>query len=89
MCDALPPEFRASRTKRLTEAVQTGRRLVAWEIEDLTEGEAQEINEYLEWAEAETDTVSVDELEEALKGEAEIARGDYVTLDELGRKFGL
>ena len=88
MEDALPRALRTAGTLRLTEAVRTRSVRLRQEIDDLTEDEAQEIAEYLDWAAGETDTASDEEIEDALKGQAEIARGDYVTLEELRRRLG-
>ncbi len=87
MEDALPRAFRTSPTLRLTESVQPRSIRLGWTIDDLTESEAQEIIEYLDWAAAEADTASDEELADAVRGQAEIERGKYATLEELERKL--
>ena len=87
---ALPEEFRASRKpSRFTESVGARMSHAARQVDDLTDDEAQEVEEYFAWAAGKTDTLSDDELEEVRKGDAEIARGEYVTYDEVRRKLGL
>lgn len=88
MEDALPRAYRASQTLRLIEGVQPLSVRMVWEIDDLTDSEAQEILDYLDWANAEFDTASDEEIAEADKGQAEIKDGRYITLDELKRKLG-
>lgn len=87
MEDALPAAFRASRTMRLTETARPLGTRLGWAIDDLTEDEAQQILEYLDWAAAEADTASDEEVAEAATGQAEIARGKYATLEQLQRKL--
>lgn len=86
MEDALPRKFRASRTLRLTEAVLTDSTRLGQEIDDLSEEDAREILDYLDWVDEGIDTLSDEEVEAVRKGQAEIASGEYVTLEDLRRR---
>jgi len=59
-------------------------------VDALDEGAADELLEYARWLAAEQDEpLSEDELARVHEGEAEIARGEYVTLPDLRHRLGL
>jgi hypothetical protein len=59
-------------------------------VRDLDEGGVAEVLDYVRWLLSEEDEPPTeDERAEVERAEAEMAAGDYVTLDELERKLGL
>ena len=59
-------------------------------VHDLDDNSAAEVLDYVRWLlSAEDDPLTAEERSEVEQAEAEIARGDYVTLDELERKLRL
>jgi predicted transcriptional regulator len=57
-------------------------------IDALSEDALDELRDYAHWlAEEEDEPLTADELDRVREGEAEIARGEYVTLEELRRKL--
>jgi len=59
-------------------------------VDALDEAAADELLEYARWLAAEQDEpLSEDELTRVHEGEAEIARGEYVTLPDLRHRLGL
>ncbi len=54
-------------------------------VELLPNAEAADALDYVQWLLAEEDTLTAEEMELVRQGMEEIARGDYVTLDELKR----
>lgn len=87
--DALPPEFRAVVPARV-EAQLCSREQLLNEIDALTETEACEVLEYLDWITSDApEELSAEELEDVRRGQEEIARGEYVTLEELRQHLGL
>lgn len=59
-------------------------------VELLPEAAAGELLEYADWLSREVDEPLTDEERaRAEAGEAEIARGDYITLDKLRRRLGM
>ncbi len=57
-------------------------------VDELPEDAAAEVLDYLHWLTAETETLSEEELARVQRGEEQIARGEYVTLEELRRLRG-
>ena len=57
-------------------------------VEQLPESDAVAALDYLQWLLSDEDELTPDEWEAVRLGEAEIARGDYVTLEELKRDLG-
>jgi hypothetical protein len=58
-------------------------------VDELDEAAADELLEYAHWLTAgEDEPLTVDELARVREGEAAIAAGDYVTLEELHRRHG-
>jgi hypothetical protein len=59
-------------------------------VDELDEDAADELLEYAQWLAAEEDEpLSDEELARVEAGEAEIRRGDYVTLDDVKRRLEL
>ena len=59
-------------------------------VDELDEAAADELLEYAQWLGAEQDEpLSEEELARVEAGEAEIRRGDYVTLEDVKRRLGL
>ncbi|HYU18365.1 MAG TPA: hypothetical protein VEQ11_06685 [Chloroflexota bacterium] len=59
-------------------------------VRDLDEDGATEVLDYVRWLLSQADDpLTEEERSEVERAEAEVARGDYVTLDELERKLGL
>jgi DNA-binding transcriptional ArsR family regulator len=59
-------------------------------VRDLDEKGAADVLDYVRWLLSEEDAPLRDEERaEVERAEAEIARGDYVTLEELERRLGL
>lgn len=59
-------------------------------VDQLPEDAAGELLEYADWLSREEDEPLADEQRARVEaGEAEIARGDYVTLQELRRRLGV
>ena len=56
-------------------------------VELLPDPDAAEALDYVRWLLADGDTLSDEEIEEARLGSEEIARGEYVTLDQLKREL--
>ena len=56
-------------------------------VDALPDEQTDEALEYLYWLLAESDTLTEDELKVMGIGEAELARGEYVTLDEIKRRL--
>lgn len=54
-------------------------------IDELDEIDAEEALDYLQWLLSDSDTLTEEELALERQGEEEIARGEYITLDELQR----
>ncbi len=58
-------------------------------IEQLDELSAQETLDYIHWFQLSHDSLTPEEWEQVRQGEAQIARGEYITLDGLERELGL
>jgi hypothetical protein len=58
-------------------------------VEDLSESEAAEAIDFVEWLLADEDSLSAEELAEVKAGEGELARGERVSWDEVKRELGL
>lgn len=87
--DALPPQFRAVPPQRAEERPRSREQLLG-EVEALTEGEACEILEYLDWITSdEPEDLSAEELEDVRRGQEELARGKGIPWDEVKRELGL
>ena len=56
-------------------------------VDQLDADDAEEALDYLRWLVTDSESLSEEELEFVRQGEAQIARGDYVTLDELKRSL--
>ena len=56
-------------------------------VDGLADEDAAEALDYLRWLQAPGDTLSEEELGQVREGEAEIARGEYVTLADLTRSL--
>lgn len=56
-------------------------------IDALDHGSLRDALEHVQWLLAECDSLTDEEVKEVLAGEEEIRRGDYVTLDELKRRY--
>ena len=54
-------------------------------VDLLPDTEAAAALDYVRWLLADEDTLTEEEMELVRRGQEEIARGDYVTLDELKR----
>lgn len=57
-------------------------------VDRLDTEDAGEALDYLQWLLSESETLTDEELALEREGAAEIARGDYVTLDALRRELG-
>ena len=57
-------------------------------VDLLAEEDEESARDYLTWLLADEDTLSDEERAAVREGEAEIARGEYVTLDALTRTLG-
>ncbi len=57
-------------------------------VERLSDTAAVEVLDYVEWLASAAETLSAEDLAEVERGEAEIARGEYVTLAELRQTLG-
>ncbi len=57
-------------------------------IDLVPDEEAAEVLDYLQWLMRDGDTLSETELEMLARGEDEIARGEFVTLDDFDRSVG-
>jgi hypothetical protein len=58
-------------------------------VDALNDAAADELLEYAHWLLEPTDTATPEELARIETGKAELARGEYVTLEELRRKLDL
>ena len=58
-------------------------------IDDMTDDEAAELLDRLEWESNEPETLTPEELAEVLPGEEEARRGEVVDGDALLRKYGI
>jgi len=58
-------------------------------VEQIPDEQTAEAVDYLEWLLLDEDEASPEELAEAKRGREQIARGEYVTLDEVKRSLGL
>jgi hypothetical protein len=58
-------------------------------VDELGEAAVGELLEYAQWLSEPEDTLTDEELVRVEAGKVEIARGDYVTLEELRRKLAL
>ncbi len=59
-------------------------------VDELDEGAADELLEYAQWLTADEDEpLTADELARVREGEAAIAAGDYVTLEDLRHELGV
>ena len=58
-------------------------------VEDLSEEDAGEAVDFVQWLLLEEDSLTEDELEEVKQGEAELARGERVSWDQVKRELGL
>jgi PHD/YefM family antitoxin component YafN of YafNO toxin-antitoxin module len=67
----------------------TAKQALAEYIEGLTDEEAEELLARLDWESTEEEHLSPAEMEEMLAGEAEIARGEKVSLESLIRRLNL
>ncbi|MBI3980050.1 MAG: hypothetical protein HY331_17900 [Chloroflexi bacterium] len=56
-------------------------------VDVLDEEDAREALEYIRWLLEESETLTDAEMERVREGEAQINRGEYVTLDELQREL--
>ena len=57
-------------------------------VDVLDEQDAQEALDYIRWLAGPDEELSPEELALVRKGEEQIERGEYVTLDELKRRLG-
>ena len=88
--DALPAAFRSAPAARPGETLPSSRAQFQAEINALTEDESREILEYVEWITSdEPEELTDEEWVEVRKAERRMARGEFVTLDELKRDLGL
>lgn len=55
-------------------------------IDQLGESDAEETLDYIRWLMADEDSLTDEELEDAKLGEAEIRRGEFITLDDYRRE---
>lgn len=67
------------------EAAKTVKEELHQLIELLPEAEASDALDYVRWLRSNEEELTEEELADVLLGEAEIARGDFVTLEELKR----
>lgn len=58
-------------------------------VEQLTDEDAAETLDYMEWLLSDEEIVSPEEMEATERGFAQIERGEYVTLDEVKRSLNL
>ena len=58
-------------------------------VDQLADEKTAEAVDYLEWLLLDEDEASPEELAEAERGREQIARGEYVTLDEVKHSLGL
>ncbi len=58
-------------------------------IEQLDEFSVRETLDYIHWFQLSHDSLTPEEWEQVRQGEAQIARGEYITLDDLERELGL
>jgi len=65
----------------------TGRRTLSLLLKELGDEEIEDVIDYIQWLEAEEDTLTEDELAAVHAGEEEISRGEFVTLAELRRSW--
>jgi hypothetical protein len=56
-------------------------------VDALPDDMTEDALEYLYWLLAESDTLTEDEVKAVEAGKAELARGEYVTLDEVKRRL--
>jgi len=56
-------------------------------VDQLPEGDAAEVLDYVRWLAAASETLSDAELVQVREGEAQIARGEYVTLADLAHSL--
>ncbi|HZR97468.1 MAG TPA: hypothetical protein VFE37_02105 [Chloroflexota bacterium] len=57
-------------------------------VEQLTDDAAADVLDYLHWLTTDIETLSEEQLARVQRGEAQIARGEYITLAELRRLRG-
>lgn len=67
----------------------TAKQALRLKIEELSEEEAEELLHQLDWDSSPTETLTPDEIQEMLEGEAEIARGEGVLLEDLLKRLDL
>jgi hypothetical protein len=58
-------------------------------VDELDDANADELLDYAQWLQHTTDTLTAEELAQVEQGKAELAAGEYVTLEGLRRKLGL
>jgi hypothetical protein len=58
-------------------------------VDDLNDEEAAALLDYAHWLLEECETLTSEAMAPAREGEAQIRRGEYVTLDTLKRELGL
>lgn len=57
-------------------------------LDELDDDDAEEVLDYVRWLLADEDALMPEELARAREGAERIARGEYVTLEELKRDLG-
>ncbi|HEY8490045.1 MAG TPA: hypothetical protein VIO14_03535 [Dehalococcoidia bacterium] len=57
-------------------------------VDQLPDPEAEDALEYLRWLLSEEEVLTPEEMDRVKAGEAELARGDSTTLDDLKRRLG-
>jgi len=58
-------------------------------VDTLSDTEAADLLDYAHWLLEESETLSAEEWERVRRGEEQIRRGEYVSLDALKRDLGL
>ena len=58
-------------------------------IEQLDEFSVRETLDYIHWFQLPHDSLTPEEWEQVRRGEAQNARGEYITFDDLERELGL
>ncbi len=70
-------------------AGMTAKQALLERIESLSEDEAEELLHRLDWEATEFEVLTDEELKEVLEGEAEIARGESSSLEDVIRRLNL
>ena len=58
-------------------------------VESLSEQDAADVLDYVQWLLEEPETLTPEEIERVREGEEQIARGEYITLEHLSRDLKL